>query len=518
MITSVSIRKLLPQISAPHLSTNERVQLRCLAAKQFEEMGNYEAARGVMDSVWPTFGNSPNLNALDVRTSAEVLLRVGVLTGWIGSNKLIKGSQEVAKSLIRESIAIFESFPDAKKVAEAQIEIVLCHIREGALDEARALCAKVLPTLDDRDGDLKALALLRSAIVEMRANRPNDSLIILESAVALLEPSTSHTLRGCFHNSIATVLKNLGASERNPDYVNRIFKEFASARFHFEQAGHVRYQACLENNLAMLFLQLGRFAEAHEHLDRAQALVTPLDDGVHLARIEETRTRVLLAEGGLPQASKLADAAIRLLEKGDHQSLLAEALTTQGIGLSRLHRYEQARATFQRAITTSEQVGDPESAGLAALTLLEQLFQHLSQDDLCLIFERARGYLRNTQDTALLQRLTECACRVLSIIHTARPDWTTFSLTETLRIHEARFIEMALEDSNGSVTKAAGLLSLPGHQTLSFILNTRHQQLLKARTPVKPRRRRLLKMITLNSAGTDEADDGDDFKSRQQLG
>src|ERR1051325_4669760 len=129
-----SIRDLLHQIPDPNLSTNERVRLRCQLAKQFETIGNHDAACGAMDYLWRGLGKRPNLDTLDERTSAEVLLRVGVLTGWIGRSKLIKGSQKIAKSLINESVAIFEALPDYKKVAEAQIEVAFCYEREGALD------------------------------------------------------------------------------------------------------------------------------------------------------------------------------------------------------------------------------------------------------------------------------------------------------------------------------------------------------------------------------------------------
>jgi tetratricopeptide (TPR) repeat protein len=491
-----SIRQLLHQIPDPHLSISERVQLRCQVAKQFERIGNHEAARGVIDSLWPAFGKPPNLDGLDERASAEVLLRVGVLTGWIGSIKLIKDSQKVAKNLINKSIAIFESLHDVKKVAEAQIEIALCCVNEDALDAARVLYAEALAQLDDQDGDLKAVAVLRSASLELLANRLTDAFSILTPAVALFEASTNHVLKGCFHNEFARVLKNLGVAESRPDYIERALNEYAAASFHLEQAGHARYQGCVENNLAMLFLHVESFAEAHEHLDRAQALFTRLDDRFRLAELEETRARVLLAEGAVLKAEQIAHVAFRTLEKGDQSSSLAEALTTQGIALSRLQRSEQARVTFERAISIAEQAGDLERAGLAALTLVEQLADHLSDNELCSVLERARSFLKDTQNTGTLHRLTECAYRVLSLIHTARPDWTTFSLSETLRRHEGHFIQMALEDSGGSVTKAAGLLRLPGHQTLSFILNTRHQQLLKARTPIKPRRRRRFKVMS----------------------
>lgn len=489
----ISIRELRHQIPDPKLSTDERVRLRCQLAKQLEKTGKYEAACGAMDTLWLGFGRPPNLDRLDQRTSAEVLLRVGVLTGWIGSTRLIKGSQEIAKNLISESINIFECLPNIKKVAEARIEIALCCVREGALDEARVQSAEALARLDDRDGDLKAVGILRSSIIELQANRLNESLNLLTTSAGLFEASTDHVLRGSFHNEVANVLKRLGVGKNQPENVERVLNEYAVASFHFEQAGHARYQGRVENNLAMLFLQLERFTEAHEHLDLAQALFTRSDDTLSLAGIEETRARVLLAESAFQKAEKSADSAVKLLEKGDEQSMLAEALTTHGIALSHLRRCEQARATFERAMNIAEQAGHVESAGLASLSLVEQLAEHLSTDELCLNVERARNFLKHTQNVDTLRRLSECSYRALSRAHTVRPDWTTFSLSETLERYEARFIQMALEDSGGSVTKAATLLGLRGHQSLTFILNRRHPELLEARTPVKPRRRSTIK-------------------------
>lgn len=67
-----------------------------------------------MGELWGNIGDPPNLENLDQRTTAEVLLRVGTLTGWLGSTKQIEGAQETAKNLISKSIAIFESVRDAK--------------------------------------------------------------------------------------------------------------------------------------------------------------------------------------------------------------------------------------------------------------------------------------------------------------------------------------------------------------------------------------------------------------------
>ncbi len=71
------------------------------------------------------------------------------------------------------------------------------------MDEARIIFTEALARLDDTDGDLKAVALLRSAVLEQIANRLNDALHILTSAAALFEASNNQTLKGRFHNTQA---------------------------------------------------------------------------------------------------------------------------------------------------------------------------------------------------------------------------------------------------------------------------------------------------------------------------
>jgi tetratricopeptide (TPR) repeat protein len=451
-----------------------------------------------MDHLWAGPGARPNLDMFDDFTVAEVLLRLGVLTGWIGNIRAIKGSQESARSLLTESVEIFETLGDVKKLAEVQTELALCWYHEGSIDIAGTLLGEALAQLDDSDGDLKALAVLRSAVIELHYSRPGNALKLLTNAASVFEASSY--LRCSFHNEMARVLRRLGARGSREDYIDSVLREYKASLFHCEQIGHTRYQGVAENNLAIFFLDLGRFAEAHEHLDRAQALYTRLNDSIHLAELEDSRARVLLAEGAILKAERVIDEAIRTLERSDQKPFLAEALTTRGVVLARLKRAEEARAIFSRAMEIAEQTGDLEKAGLAALALIEELPEHLTEDELCSLVENARGFLKFNQSTTTLRRLTECAWRALSTIHTARPDWTNFSLNETLRRHEGRFIQMALEDTGGSVTNAAALLGLPGHQSLNFILHRRHPELLNARRPIRPRRRSLRQVITTPTA------------------
>jgi tetratricopeptide (TPR) repeat protein len=116
---------------------------------------------------------SPCTGGMDQLTAAEVTLRAGVLTGWIGSCKQIEGAQETAKNLISESLTKFEALGETEKVAEAQTEAAYCYWRQGSLHEARVWLQEALGRLpDDKDkevNEVRAVALLRLAIVENSA-------------------------------------------------------------------------------------------------------------------------------------------------------------------------------------------------------------------------------------------------------------------------------------------------------------------------------------------------------------
>src|SRR5215213_6577859 len=122
-----SVHELLHQIGAPNLTRNERAQLRCQLTKELEDIGNYEAAREAMGDLWSRVGEHPVLDEIESGTAAEVLMRVGVLTGWIGSIQQNTGSQELAKNLLSESLTKFEGLNDKRKVAEAQMELGHCY-------------------------------------------------------------------------------------------------------------------------------------------------------------------------------------------------------------------------------------------------------------------------------------------------------------------------------------------------------------------------------------------------------
>lgn len=481
------------------LTTAERAQHVCEAAKHLEKIAEYEAAIEVLREFWPEGGDPRIPDSLDNETRAEVLLRIGALTGWLGSAKQRKGSQEAAKNLITQSLEIFEHLAQFDRVAEARGELALCYWREGAFDEARVTLASALTSLEGSDSDQRAVLLIRRGVIEVDCGRLTEAVGFYNAAKTQVEKSDSDALKGSFHMEAALLFKRLASVEIREEYVDQALIENAAASFHFERAGNVRYLARVENNLGFLFSILGRHEEAHQHLDRARHLFQDLRYPGAAAQVDDTRARTFLAEGKLKEAERYARQAVKTLDRGDECSLLVEALTTYGTVEARLGKYLRARQLLDRAVETAETCGDLEGAGRARLTIIEELAAQNSPFELSNTFELASKLLKKSQDPSTTNRLIACAQIVIEALRglsgenapSTVESWENFSLQEKVRTYEKALIEQALRESGGAVTKAAYLLGFKHHQSLISLLNSRHSDLMSQRSAVRPRRRHL---------------------------
>lgn len=488
----------------------------CQRVKALEESAEYEAAREAMHPYWSRIGEPPNLDGLSELEGAQVLLRAGTLSGWIGSAQQIPGAQEFAKDLISQAARTFERLELPELSAEAQVDLALCYWREGAFDEARVTLDEALHQLGDLESEQRLRALLNRAIIERVSTRYEDALRTHREAAPLFAVSTNDNLKGKFHNEYATILKNFGLARNREDYVDQALIEYSAALFHVERAGNKRFHAMIENNVGYLFVRLGRYPEATQHLDQARALFKAVKDKGMVAQVDDTRARSLIARGSFTKAEAVARGAVQALKEGDELSKFAEALTTHGISLARLGNFSKARATLEQAIRVSHDAGDPESGGIAALAIAEELAGHLPVGELLTYFRMAEAQLGNSQHPEIQSSLGKTARHLL--VSKVAPEGSTtaprdeialqsqpateasggpgFSINVSLEEHvlkyEADLISRALAACDGSVTRAARMLGVT-HQGLAFILNGRHKDLLSARKPVKRRRRSIIR-------------------------
>ena len=435
---------LLRELINPHLDVGGRAELCCNLAREFENKGEYEEAREILTGLWSRTGQRPRVKGLEPHIAAEVLMRAGVLTGWIGSEQITE-AQEQAKDFISESLTIFESRKYKKKIAEAQTELALCYMRLGEFDNASDLLKLALAELTT-DSELKAKAILRYCIVTRHASLLNEALAYLTSNGPLFDKINSSLLKGCYHQTLGDVLLEVCESDRPGNYLDRAFVEYTAASYHFEQAEHRRYLANVENNLGFLYLEINCCKEAHEHLNRARRIFTCLKDRITLAQVDETRARVFLKEKRNAEAEKAARSSVRTLESSDRPSLLAEALKRHGMALARLGHYGAALNAFRRAIDLSQDSSN--RAADVALTAFQELGERLAVKE--------------------------------AVTTSGRP------LNEEIFLLEHELIKYALADARGRVTFAARTLGI-SYQRLTHKLRTKHTDLLKDRSPLRHR-------------------------------
>jgi tetratricopeptide (TPR) repeat protein len=480
--------KTLTKSASASVRSDRDADAMCRAAKALENSGDYEGAADALAGLWSRIGERPRIAGLPSRVGAEILLRAGALSGWLGSSGQVPESQEFAKDLISESIRAFDKLGDQEKIAEAQTDLAICYWREGAMNEARVWFREALARATAPANRLRVL--VNSTTVEISASCFPEALAVLDCAAPLLKGVEDLSAIGRYHMQRAVVHMKLGG----PENLDKALIENAAASIHFEQANHSRYFARVENNTGIIFLQLGRYEEALDHLERARHTLNQIGDVGTAAQVNETRARVFLAQGRYVEAERIAFAAASTLEAGGEQSLLAEALEAQGVALARLGRYQSALSVLKRAAQVAETAGHNESSGEIFLTILEELRSFVSLNEVSDLYREADRRLGNELSMETFARLRACARLAVSNASADKAQALTarLSLAHEVLKRESELIECALKEANGSVTRAAKLLGL-SHQGLCYILNNRHRDLLVARAPIRVRRKSLIK-------------------------
>lgn len=486
-----------PKLDTSHLSRDEEALSRCELALELKDKADYASALQIMRPLWHGVGERPDTRDLHPATAAEVLLCTGILTGWIGSRDQIKDAQEIARNLITESINYHESHKDIRKVAEAQSELAYCYWRDGQVNEARIMLHEALERLPPA-GLKRARALLKLAVVEQSSARYYDALRILTDNASLFTRVRHHTVKGDFHNELAMTLEEIAVGDKRDDYFQRALIEYEAAEHQFKLAKNHIFRACVKNNVAVVLTNLRRFKEAHKNLDQARDLTVRFKDRTRTAQVDCTRAELLLAEGKFKAAEAVARRAASALDKVGHRTWLADALISQATALARLGKHERAHVVLQRAMEVAHEGDALNKAGLAALTLIEEV-DRLSPDTLQAAYQQAREWLADTQSRKVLSRLNAAAGKLAARVRKelSRDEAIEILLSkpcdldQKLLEYEHDLIKQALKQSNGSVTHAATLLG-KSYQGLAYMIETKHQDLMTARTPVRrrPRKRR----------------------------
>jgi tetratricopeptide (TPR) repeat protein len=445
-----------------------------------------------MRPLWRGVGTRPNTEGLKPETVAYVFFCTGTLTGWIGSRHQIKDAQETARNLITESITYYEAHNLKREAAEAWSEIAYCYWREGRVNEARIMLLESLQGLPPK-GIKRARALLKLADVEQSAARNYDALKLLTDNTEVFTSIRHQVLKGSYHNELAMTFEEIAVADRRPDYFERALTEYKAAEHYFKSAKNYINRASVKNNEAVVLSKIGRYKEAHKRLNQAREITARFKDRTRTAMIDSTRAELLITEGKVKEAEAVARRSATALEKAGHRCWLTDALILQATALARLEKHARAHVTLQRAIEIAHEADALNKAGLAALTLIEEV-DGLSPDTLHAAYQQAREWLADSQSLDVLSRLNAAAEKLAAVVRRelSRDEAVDLLLTkpydidQKLKEYEHDLIKQALIESDGKISHAAKLLG-KSYQGLAHMIETKHPDLMPLRTPVRRR-------------------------------
>ena len=482
-----------PKLDTSHLSRDEEALSRCEIALEQRDNETPQGALEIMRPLWHGVGTRPETQGLQPETVAYVFFCTGTLTGWIGSRDQVKDSQESARDLITESITYYETHSLKREAAEAQSEIAYCYWREGQVNEARIMLLEALERLPPA-GLKRARALLKLVDVEHSAARHYDALKLLtENRTVFTSIKHPLVVKGSYHNELAITWRIIGTAEKRPDYFQRALTEYRAAEHHFKLAKNHIYRASVKNNEAVVLTKLGRFKEAHKHIDQAREITVRFKHRTLTAQFDSTRAELMIAEGRFKDAEAVARRAASALEKAGHRCWLADALILQATALARLGKQARAHVNLQRAIEVAHEADALNQAGLATLTMIEEV-DRLSPDTLQAAYQQARDWLSDSQSLDVLSRLNAAAGKLAASVRRelsrdeavdillAKP----YDMDQKLLEYEHDLIKQALIQSDGKVSHAAKLVG-KSYQGLAKMIETKHPDLVPARTPVRRR-------------------------------
>lgn len=228
-------------------------------------------------------------------------------------------------------------------------------------------------------------------------------------------------------------------------------------------------------------------------LEEAEAVARQAVSDLEKRNVVLAKNVALVRPENVIPKNELAAQENSTAENNTQLVLLAEALIAHGIALARLKKLGEAQATLERAIAVAQEAGAPEKAGLAALTMIEELEQ-LSRETLLSAYEQANAAMEMMRNRKLQWRVIDAAKKVMtSFWGEMDPDRALkILLTPPLGWHEhmlgdeEKSVKQVPNQSDANTPDDASLLT-PTPKGPVYIIELRPEPSLKKRTTVRRR-------------------------------
>jgi len=197
--------------------------------------------------------------------------------------------------------------------------------------------------------DLPVRVLIALAMNATRDEEPERALAYLEQARSRLA-ELDERKHAIFLFSLALSYRELGDYEAAISTGTRSLAKLKSADAEFEAA-------CLENELALVYLALGSLDVARTHAAGARAYFSRREDTRRLAHVVETQGQIALANGSAVDAMALSTESLRFAEESGNKKATISALLLQARAQRASGDLAASAATLEQAAAVAEDYG-----------------------------------------------------------------------------------------------------------------------------------------------------------------
>ena len=222
---------------------------------------------------------------------------------------------------------------------QARYWLASAHHQSDNPAEARLLLERLLAT--DVDGaplqpDFRVRVLVALASVLSQSGEPRRALLFLEEARGIGADLDDRRR--------ASLLFSLAVGYRATGDMEAAIRTGLQGLALYRASEAIAETASVENELALIYLDLGNVREAGKHAAAARAAFESAGDDFWLAHVAETEAQIALARGSLEEATERATNAAGLARKTGNQKAEISSLLTEA-------RIARARGDTARAAT-----------------------------------------------------------------------------------------------------------------------------------------------------------------------
>jgi tetratricopeptide (TPR) repeat protein len=335
------------------LHTQPKVLLKKLLT--LEKSGRYEQALAEIKHFWKDADDLPEIDEFEPNDAAEIILRRGSLTGFLGHNNQIPDAQEKSKNLLSEARSKFLALKNIEKVAECENYIALAYWRAGELNEAEVFIVEALSHNLPNTNKTRLYSYIIESKVDFAKNRYKKICQNFDRLKIYFAECGDYFLKANYHN-------HLGLAQKNLDNLTDALPNIERAREYFYKIKHYNFGAACENNLSQIYKSQKNFAEAHQAIDGATKTFKKIKDLMRQGFSLDTKAQIYFAESKYAKALETVEDAIAILQKSKNVSYLTETLLTKVKILTYLDDFASALMCLTDAVQLAKNQISEEAA------------------------------------------------------------------------------------------------------------------------------------------------------------